>query len=313
MEKTRNNILAMLYYQYNPQGGAGVRMAIALLSKRNKEINKVVLLPLVEIAANPHQPRKYFDPEGLQELARSIIANGLLQPITVRRREEGGYELVAGERRTMAFRSLGRETIPAIIEEYSSQQSAVLALIENLQRKDLNYFEEAAGIQRLMEEQDMTQQQISVRLGKAQSTVANKLRLLRYPPETRTKMLESGLSERHARAMLRISNQEQLEKALDHIIVNALNVEETEQYIDKLLQNKEQKKPTRLFVVKDMRMFRNSINKACSLMQLAGIPVDQKVMETEEKIEYCITIPKSAVYVDKRPKAGDAPTKMGVV
>lgn len=269
-----------------------------LLGKRNKEINKVVLIPLNQIICNPYQPRQHFDQEALQELSKSIIANGLLQPVTVRKLEDEKYELIAGERRTLAFRAIGKEHIPAIVEEFSDQQSAVLALIENLQRKDLNYFEEANGIAKLMQQLHLSQQQISSRLGKAQSTVANKLRLLRYSSELQQEMLVAGLTERHARALLKLSD-DKIQPAVQYIKDKELNVEETEEYVEQLLLKKELKTRTRLFVVKDMRMFQNSINKAISLMSLAGIAIDSQKKESEEYIEYHIKIPKNAVYKSK--------------
>lgn len=288
-------------------------MALGILSKKNREINKVVLLPLAEIHPNPNQPRSHFDPEALEELSASIEANGLLQPITVRRRAAGGYELIAGERRTIAFRSIGREQIPAIVEEFSDHQSAVLTLIENLQRKDLNYFEEALGIQRLMEQMNLNQQQISERLGKAQSTVSNKLRLLRYNPSLQRKMLENGLTERHARALLRIKETDRLDQAVDRVIEREYNVEQTEQFVEQILNKKESKERTRLFVIKDMKMFHNSIAKAVNLMNLAGIPIENQKKEDESYIEYTIRIPKSAVYKEKPPKGGGLGKRLGVV
>lgn len=275
-------------------------MAIGLLPKKNKEVNKVVLIPLSEIERNPNQPRKHFDPESIQDLSKSIIANGLLQPITVRRTETSGYQLIAGERRTRAFRLLGRDAIPAIVEDFSDEQSATLALIENLQRKDLNYFEEAAGIATLMEHLQLTQQEVSTRLGKAQSTVANKLRLLRIPMALQREMLDAGLSERHARALLRMLNHEKMPLAVHTVIEKEYNVGQTEEYVERLLNSDAKPKRTRLFVVKDMRMFHNSIKKACSMMNMAGIPVENITSETEDRIEYYISIPKSAVY--EKPK-----------
>lgn len=277
-------------------------MAIGLMTKKTREINKVLLLPIAEIKSNPHQPRRVFNPEDLTDLSRSIISNGLLQPITVRRLESGGYELIAGERRTMAFRSLGRDYIPAIVEEYSDQQSAVLALIENLQRKDLNFFEEAMGIARLMEQLNLTQQQVSVKLGKAQSTVANKLRLLRYPPEQQKLILQAGLTERHARALLKIQEPDKLAASLTHIIEKGFNVEQTEEYVERLLLKKELETRTRLFVVKDVRIFENSINKAVTMMNMAGIPIDNRKTENDQYVEYHIKIPKTAIYQQKSEK-----------
>ena len=185
-------------------------------------------MPVKEISPNPNQPRTYFDPVALEELCQSILANGLLQPITVRLRENGRYELVAGERRWLAFQRLGRSHIPAIVEEYTDQQSSMLALIENLQRRDLNFFEEAAAIDRLMRELNLTQQQISMKIGKAQSTVANKLRLLRYPTSIREMILKAGLTERHARRSSLPDFADS--KHIQYIIKHQLNVEQTERY-----------------------------------------------------------------------------------
>lgn len=267
-------------------------MALGLMTKRNKEVARVVLLPLERIVSNPNQPRRYFDPEALQELCRSIIANGLLQPVTVRRIGEERYELIAGERRAMAFRAIGRDKIPAIIEAYSEEQSAVLALVENLQRKDLNFFEEAAGIARLMQELGLSQVQISQRLGKAQSTVANKLRLLKYSPALQRRMLEAGLTERHARAMLRLNDGQLQELVVEYVIANRLNVEQTEQYIEALLAQKAEKNRTRIFVVKDIRIFLNTISKAVDVMRASGVDVDMRKHEDDSFVEFNLRIPK---------------------
>jgi ParB family chromosome partitioning protein len=268
-------------------------VALGLLTKKNREINKVVLLPIADIHKNPNQPRTFFDEQGIKELAASIDENGLLQPITVRRTGNNSYELIAGERRTLACKSLGYESIPGIVEEYTDEQSAVLALIENLQRQDLNYFEEALGIARLISELDLTQQQISEKLGKAQSTVANKLRLLKFPAEAQKKMLDCQLTERHARALLRLCDNSALTEAIEYIYVNNLNVGQTEVYVNRLLEiTTEKKPPTKLFVMKDMRLFTNSINKAVSLLNSAGIPAVSQKWETADSVEYQISIPK---------------------
>ena len=193
------------------------------LFPKQRTVNRVVLLEIAGIAPSPYQPRRRFGPKALRELADSIRQSGLLQPVTVR--EAGsGYELIAGERRLMACRLLGMEKIPAIVESFDDQQSAVFGLVENLQRKDLNYFEEAQGIQRLMGLCGLTQQQVADRLGKAQSTVANKLRLLTFSEELRRKMLDAGLTERHARALLRLPEEKKVAEAVAHIAAQRLNV-----------------------------------------------------------------------------------------
>jgi ParB family chromosome partitioning protein len=268
-----------------------------MLFHKNMEVNKVVLLPLSRISRNPHQPRKVFMREDIEELAASIRDNGLIQPITVRRVGEE-YELVAGERRTMAFRELGETSIPAIVEDFSDQQSAVLALIENLQRKDLNCFEEAYGISRLLDESGISQQEIARRLGKAQSTIANKLRLLKFPAAVQKRLMNASLTERHARALLKLEDEKQLQDCIDYILKKDLNVQQTEEYIESLL--KEEPPPrTKRFIIKDMRLFTNTIKKAVDMMNLAGIPAKSEKRDTGDYLEYTITVPKEAVYKTK--------------
>lgn len=266
---------------------------------KQKTISRVLSLNIREIASNPYQPRNQFDPRALQELADSISQNGLLQPITVRE-WENGYQLIAGERRLMACKMLGMEQIPAIVNRVDDEKSAVFALIENLQRKDLNYFEEAQGIQTLMQTSSMSQQEVAKKLGKAQSTVANKLRLLSFSEELRQKMLDNGLTERHARALLRLPNERLVNEAIQYIVAERLNVGESESYIESLLTAVPEKPPskpaTRLFVVKDLRIFMNTITKAVSTMRLAGIEVDTSKEEDEEYIHYLVKIPKKSAY-----------------
>ncbi len=266
---------------------------------KQKTISKVLSLNIREISSNPYQPRNQFDPKALQELADSIAQNGLLQPVTVRE-WENGYQLIAGERRLMACKMLGMEQIPAIVNRVDDEKSAVFALIENLQRKDLNYFEEAQGIQTLMQTTGMSQQEVAKKLGKAQSTVANKLRLLCFSEELRQKMLDNGLTERHARALLRLPNERLVNEAIQYIVAERLNVGESERYIESLLtavpEQPQSKPATRLFVVKDLRIFMNTITKAVSTMRLAGIEVDTSKQEDEEYIHYLVKIPKKSAY-----------------
>lgn len=266
---------------------------------KQKTISRVLLLNIREISSNPYQPRSQFEPRALQELADSISQNGLLQPVTVRE-WENGYQLIAGERRLMACKMLGMEQIPAIVNRVDDEKSAVFALIENLQRKDLNYFEEAQGIQILMQTSGMSQQEVAKKLGKAQSTVANKLRLLFFGEDLRQKMLDNGLTERHARALLRLPNERLVNEAIQYIVAERLNVGESESYIESLLTAVPEKPPskpaTRLFVVKDLRIFMNTITKAVSTMRLAGIEVDTSKEEDEEYIHYLVKIPKKSAY-----------------
>lgn len=269
---------------------------------KQRTVNRVVLIDVDRIVRSPYQPRRQFEPRAMQELADSIAQSGLLQPVTVRA-VGAGYELIAGERRLMACRMNGLKKIPAIVEQFDNEKSAVFALIENLQRKDLNYFEEAQGIRRLMELCEMTQQQVAKRLGKAQSTIANKLRLLSFNDELRRRMLDAGLTERHARALLKLTSDQQIETALETIIRERLNVGETERLVETMLtatpepiRLEPEKKATKLFVLKDFRIFMNTITKAVSTMKLAGIDIDTEKFEDEEYINYTMRIPKKSAY-----------------
>lgn len=271
-----------------------------------KTAGKVVMLPIAEIAPNPHQPRRHYARSELEELAQSIRENGLLQPITVRRvsNRECPFELIAGHRRLLAVTCNGDETIPAIIQEIGEEASAVLAIVENLQRKQLNCFEEAAAMEQLMVQWGMTQQDVAKRLGKTQPTIANKLRLLRLSQEVREVILQYQLTERHARALLRLPSDGVMLTAAEVIAARGYNVEESEQYIETLLAPKKAD-AARIFIVKDYRLFLNTVKKAVDTMAHAGIAVDTNKTEDEEYIHYTIRIPKSAAY---RTKVTPMPT-----
>ena len=245
----------------------------ALLAKQ-KMINKVILIPEYKIKPNPYQPRKVFDDEKIDQLATSIAQYGLLQPITVLPMEDGNYQLVAGERRLLACRKLRMQEVPAILTSMDEERSSALALIENIQRCDLNYFEEAMAIQKLMKMVGHTQQAVAKKLGKNQSTIANKLRLLQFSEEVREAILAANLTERHARALLNLNEQgdEVLLKAVKEISEKEMNVSQTEKYIAQLIGKKEEKpKKKELFVVKDLKIFFNTIDKALETMKLSGI------------------------------------------
>ena len=267
---------------------------------RYESVNKVVLIPVDEILPNPMQPRKEFSQKEIDELAASIEANGLLQPIVLRKLGSQQFELVAGHRRLLACASLGKKEIPAIIEKMDEKTSAILAIVENLQRQDLNFFEEAHGVAALLRLYNMNQQQVAQRLGKAQSTIANKLRLLKLPLEIQQRILQAGLTERHSRALLRLSDSDKLAPAVEVIIQRQMNVQAAEQYIDRLLEQNHKQHPTRLFIIKDIRLFLNTVNKAIDTMVQAGIPVDSVQSEDQDTISYTIRIPKSAAYKKSR-------------
>lgn len=255
-----------------------------------KVINRVVSIPVDQIIPNPAQPRKVFELGELKCLSDSIQENGILQPLTVRVNYKGEYELISGERRLKAARLAELKEVPCIVLETNGRQSAIFALIENLQRQDLNYFEEAFAIRNLIIEWSVTQEEVSKRLGKAQSTIANKLRLLRFTQEQQQKMLEAGLSERHARALLKLPENQMVEKAIYYIQQKRLSVKGTEQYVESLLK---EKKPARniIPVIKDVRVLFNTINRAVETIQKAGIPVKTEQTQNKDYIQYIVKIP----------------------
>ena len=260
-----------------------------------KTVNRVVLIPVDSIYPNPNQPRRVFESEKISELAASIAEYGLLQPITVQQFERNTYQLVAGERRLLACRQLQMDEIPAIITQMEKENSAALALIENIQRCSLNYFEEALAIENLMEMLGVTQQVIAKRLGKTQSTVANKLRLLKYPPQIQDKLLQSGLTERHARALLPLLGTDKLEAVLETAAGKELTVSQTEQLVAQQLAQKKEKKSLELYIVKDLRVFVETVTQATELMKLAGIKATTNMKEDGEELVYTIRIKKKTV------------------
>lgn len=261
------------------------------LFQKEKTINKVVLLDVAEVEPNPAQPRTSFDREALLSLAESIRQNGILQPVTVRRNRKGHYELIAGECRLRASKMAGLSQIPAIVMETTEKDSAVLALLENLQRQDLNFFEQADALSSAIIEWNVTQEEAAERLSMAQSTVANKIRLARIPAAQQNRILEGGLTERHARALLRIVDEEKRGEALEEIIRRRYNVSQAERYVDDILEHRERK--MRVPVVKDVRIFLNTINKAIRVMKSAGICAEAEKKEDGAFIEYIVRIPKS--------------------
>lgn len=267
----------------------------------SQEKRKIVELELDKIAPNPSQPRREFSAKELDELAESIVQNGLLQPLTVRKTQTG-YELIAGERRLRACKKAGMRAAPCIITSCNEQQSAVYAMLENIQRENLKLFEEAEGLRHLIEKWGVTQEEAAKRLGKSQSALANKLRLLRLSESEREQICKAGLTERHARALLRISNEKMRDKVLAHIIKEQLNVQQTDQLIDAMLQKEDGKKAKRTVIVKDVRIFINTIRHAIETMRNVGINAVTEQRETEDYIECIVKIPKDqAVQKEKKP------------
>ena len=255
--------------------------------------SRVRYIPINTVRPNPQQPRRSFDETALRELADSIRAYGILQPLTVRDRG-GFYELVAGERRLRAARIAGLREVPCLVAEVGEEDAALLALIENLQRRDLDYMEEAAAIARLIRCYGLSQQQAADKLGKSQPAIANKLRLLRLAPPVIDCLRQYGLTERHARTLLRLTDPEQQLAAARHMGQRGLNVAQAEQYVDALTAENRtappQRRPT--YIIKDVRLFLNSVERGVRLMQSAGVGAEVGRRDTEEEILLTIHIPK---------------------
>ena len=265
---------------------------MALLRRKGLyETNRVHFLPENLIAPNPDQPRKYFSQEGLEELAESIREHGVLQPLSVRK-TAGGYELVSGERRLRASRMAGLKEVPCIVLRVDQESSSLLALVENLQRRDLDFVEEALALSRLIQTYHLSQEEAAKKLGKSQSAVANKLRLLKLPPEVLALLREKGFTERHARALLRLESPEQQAAAARAVVEGGLTVARTEEYVERLLHPAPpaRRKPT--IVLKDVRLFLNTVSRGLSLMKQAGVKANCLRQETADTIQLTITIPK---------------------
>lgn len=255
---------------------------------------RVSMLPVIQISTNKFQPRKKFDTYQLRALAGSIEQNGILQPLTVRRLSPINYELISGERRLRAAVLAGMNYVPCIVIHCSECQSAVYTLIENLQREDLTFFEEAEAIKLLIDEYSFTQENIANQIGKSQSTVANKIRLLRLTPEERELITKNDLTERHARTLIKIEDAKLRKKVLTKVVENGLNVGQTEQIVNKVISPELAKKAVcpQTIIIKDVRLFFNTVNKALETMRKSGIDATQEKTETEKFIEYRIRIPK---------------------
>lgn len=263
-----------------------------------KNENKISDIPIIKIRPNKAQPRKVFNEEDLNALSQSISENGILQPLTVRKVSATEYELIAGERRLRASVMAGLRKVPCIVIKCSEKESAVYALLENLQRSDLGMFEEARGVSRLIRRYGLTQQEAAVKLGKTQSTIANKLRLLRLTYEEQEWIENAGLSERHARALLKLGDEGARREALSKIISENLNVQQSENLINLMLSSSpknNKKQGTSKAVIKDVRIFVNTINKAIDTMRLAGIDAQSDKTDTDNFIEYTIRIPKKQI------------------
>jgi len=254
--------------------------------KTYMETGRVVFLPARAILPNPSQPRKIFREEALEELAQSIHQHGILQPLSVRR-VGLTYELIAGERRLRAAKLAGLSEIPCIIMNMDDKESGMTALVENLQRQDLDFIEEARGISLLMEQWSMSQEQAARVIGKSQSAVANKLRILRHSVPVLEALRDGGLTERHARALLLLPGEQERLIAIAHIVKQKMSVAQTEQYIASLLAKKEPKTEKA-----NVGAFLNSLSQSLAKIQRSGIPAVSERRETDSQIVLTITIPK---------------------
>ena len=258
---------------------------------------KLIMLKPSDIKMSPNQPRKSFDEYELKLLADSIQANGIIQPLAVRKLPDGRFELIAGERRLKAAVMAGLRRVPCVIHKTDDETSALYSVIENLQRSNLTVFEESEGINRLITEYGMSQAEAAARLGIAQSTLSNKLRLLKLDSEIQARIVSARLTERHARALLRLPERLRGE-ALDRIIAEGLTLAQTEEYITSLLNPPEEQpqtepeEPVRKVVIGDLRLFSNSLSKLLTTLQNAGIKASSRKYETEKYIEYKVRIPK---------------------
>lgn len=250
-------------------------------------------LPIDKIVPNPRQPRRHFDEQALRELAASIRQHGVLQPLSVQR-TAGGYVLVAGERRLRAAGLAGLTHVPCILVRATEEDSAVLALIENLQRCDLHYMEEAAAIARLIAQYGLSQEEAARRLGRSQSAVANKLRLLRLSENCVALLRQYNLTERHARAVLRLEGEERQLSALEKMGEEQMNVAAAEAYVEELLRESQHRSPPRqpIYVIKDVRLFLNSLRRGMDTIRRAGVDARYDKQESEKDIVITIHIPK---------------------
>jgi ParB family transcriptional regulator, chromosome partitioning protein len=254
-------------------------------------IDEVKNIPVQNIMPSPYQPRTVFDDDRIEELCQTIRTHGIIQPIVVRVRNNT-FELIAGERRLRAVKKLGLETIPAIIRDFNDSQAASIALIENLQREGLTAIEEASAYQQLIELYDLTQESLAQRLGKSQSTIANKIRLLHLFEPVKKALMERKITERHARAFLSLDQEEQQIKLLEEVIAKELNVKQTEAKITFMKETAKNKKSKRVSFTKDVRLALNTIRQSVEMVSSSGLNIETSERDHENHYEIVIKIPK---------------------
>lgn len=264
-----------------------------------KQSEAILELAIADIQPNPFQPRTHFDPAQLEELASSIREYGVLQPVIVRL-VDGKYQLVSGERRFRASQLAQKETVPALLRQLNDREVAEMALIENLQREDLNYFEEAEGYARLIQEFQITQEEVAKKMGKSQPTIANKLRLLHLSEKVRREISVDVITERHVRSLLKLKNEDLQLEALNRIYKGNLNVRQTDDLVENMLITeeknvREQKKKKMMKAIKDMKIFVNTIKGTVKTIQDAGLPAEVTEREDDDYLEVVIRLPKKDI------------------
>ena len=277
--------------RYSKRGGSKPMWRV---SRSN---HNIVNIPLDEIQPNIYQPRKDFDDESLNELTDSIKSYGILQPIVVRRSGRTGYEIIAGERRWRACKKAGLKEIPAIVKDAKDTDTAILALIENIQREDLSFLEEAEGYRQLIQECGVTQEQLAMKLGKSQSTIANKMRILKLSPEIMNIISQEKLTERHARSLLKVPDENLQMQILKQVVEKSLSVRQTEELIERTIEkisddSKKEKGKSFKIAIKDVRIFVNSVRKLVKTIKETGVNAEYKEIDRGEYIELKVQIPK---------------------
>lgn len=262
---------------------------MALFQKRGIwDGGKILHIPITQISPAPSQPRTVFDPEELQSLASSIQEMGILQPLSVRK-VDNQWQLVAGERRLRAATMAGLTHVPCLAVAVDGQMASLFTMMENIQRKDLNFLEESRGLRHILETFHLSQEQLAQRLGRSQSSIANQLRLLRLPDSVLLPLAEGGFTGRHARALLRLSDTQQVEEITQRILVDKLTVAQTEQLVAEFLSPVPKKVRQKLrFIPKDIRIFMNTLNRSLKMMQTAGL--DARCVQEEGADEYVVTV-----------------------
>ena len=274
------------------------KLLVMKQQEKRDELKNISYLSIDCVRPNPYQPRKQFTKGSLEQLCESIKQYGVIQPINVRKISTNNYELVAGERRLRAATMAGLKEIPAVVINISDNDSAVIALIENLQREDLSYMEEAEGYNNLINEHGFTQEELAQKIGKSQSTIANKIRLLKLSPMVKKILSDNSLTERHARALLKLHDEQLQLKVLKRVCERGLNVKRTEDLVEKVIERftrqGNEKAPERKFTraIKDIRIFINTMRQAIDLIKKAGLNVRAAQIDRGEYLEFIVRIPK---------------------